>query len=102
MQELLHSEIIYFYFEGKEHCYTVEELKDGLWSNECAHELFKKLNDGPRIEKAPSVTEALEKLGSQHSALANAMLEAYGKVCWQEVEQFFGRLRDRKVYANRN
>jgi hypothetical protein len=98
----LSEENFYYYFEGKEYCYTVEELADGQWTICSTLDLFMVANGSPVISNVSSVTEALQELSKVHPALAEAMLEPFVKRCQEAVNHYCGWNRDQKMYYHRN
>lgn len=51
-------------YEGEMHMFTVRETHDYYWTITCHDPNFKKINEGPVINKGDSVTEALNKIGA--------------------------------------
>lgn len=71
------SETFYFYFEGKEHHFRVEELNDGMWLIHCDHHLFKEVFGGPKLKSSVGVVQGLEKLEDKNKDLMDAMLQPF-------------------------
>lgn len=99
---IISRDTVYYYWDGKEYNYQVEGDEDGNWSIYCDHEFFKVVNGNGTIFKKASVSEALKELGKTHKALADAMLEPFGKECKQAVERYCGWVRDRKMMFHWN
>ena len=100
--ETLSQESFYYYFDGKEYSYRVDELEDGFWLISCTHDLFRIVNGSNTISKASSVTEALQDLAKIHQKLADAMLEPFVKQCKLAIEAHSGWVRDRRTFYHLN
>jgi hypothetical protein len=100
--EPLNQEIFCYFFDGKEYSYRVDELEDGFWLIFCNHDLFRIVNGSNTIQKANSVTEALQDLAKTHQSLADAMLEPFVKKCKLSIEAYSSWVRDRRTFYHLN
>lgn len=101
-KEPLSQETLFYFFDGKEYSYRVDELEDGFWMIYCDHDLFRIVNGSHFINKAISVTEALQDLAKTHQRLAEAMMEPFAKKCKVAIETHCAWLRDRRAFYHLN